>query len=299
MSELLGCPNYLVIYRTSGSRTDHSAITLKLKLQESVRGRGYWKFNNSLLKDKKYVDEVKRVIEEVKQTYVINLQGERNIPNEDVMFNINNQLFLETLLVIVRGQTIKYSSFKKKQSLAEERKLEEEILDLETLVNDDLFNASNQTLQTLSQKRSRLTEIRKAKIEGVMLRSRSRYQELGEKPTKYFFGLENRQYTNKVMNKITDSNGVEHTDTQDILNCQKQFYENLYDEIPVLENDSLNDILGDNEDKLLDEEAQSLEGKITYRTHSMYWDTVYFGTPSFSSFLTNLASYLYWDILKT
>ena len=68
------------------------------------------------------------------------------------MFNINDQLFLETLLVIIRGQTIKYSSFKKKQSLAEERKLEEEILDLETLVNDDLFNASNQTLQTLSQK---------------------------------------------------------------------------------------------------------------------------------------------------
>ena len=210
------------------------------------------------------MDEIKRVIEEVKQTYAINLQGERNIPNEDIMFNINDQLFLETLLVIVRGQTIKYSSFKKKQSLAEERKLEEEILDLETLVNDDIFNASNQTLQTLSQKRSRFTEIRKAKIEGVMLRSRSRYQDLGEKPTKYFFGLENRQYTNKVMNKIIDSNGVEHTDTQDILNCQKQFYENLYDKIPVLENDSLNDILGDNEDKLLDEEAQNLEGKITY-----------------------------------
>ena len=91
----------------SGYRTDHSAITLKLKLQESVRGRGYWKFNNSLLKDKKYVDEVKRIIEEVKQTYAINLQGERNIPNEDVMFNINDQLFLETLLVIIRGQTIK------------------------------------------------------------------------------------------------------------------------------------------------------------------------------------------------
>ena len=31
------------------------------------------------------------------------------------------------------------------------------------------------------------------------------------------------------MNKITDSNAVEHTDTKDILNCQKQFYENLYD----------------------------------------------------------------------
>lgn len=94
-----------------------------------------------------------------------------------------------------------------------------------------------------------------------MLRSRTRYQDLGEKPTKYFFGLENRQYTNKVMNKIIDSNAVEHTDTKDILNCQKQFYENLYDKVPVSENNSLTDILGENEDKLSDEEAHALEGK--------------------------------------
>ena len=171
---------------TSGYRSDHSAITLKLKFQESARGKGYWKFNNSLLKDKIYVDEVKRVIEEVKQKYAINLQGEINIPNEDVIFNINDQLVLETLLVIIRGHTIKYSSFKKKQFLAEEKNLEEEILDLETRINDNLCNVTDQTIQTLSQKKKRLTEIRKTKIDGVMLRSRTRYQDLGEKPTKYF-----------------------------------------------------------------------------------------------------------------
>ena len=110
----------------TGYRTDHSSITLKLKLQESVRGRGYWKFNNLLLKDKTYVDEIKRVIEEVKQTYAINLQGEINIPNEDIMFNINDQLFLEILLCIIRGYTIKYSSFKKKQPIAEDQNLRKE-----------------------------------------------------------------------------------------------------------------------------------------------------------------------------
>ena len=96
---------------------------------------------------------MKRVIEEVKQTYEINLQGEKNIPNEDIMFNINNELFLETILCIVRGHTIKYSSFKKKQSLAGETKLGEEILDLEKLVNNNFSNVTNQTLQTLSQKK--------------------------------------------------------------------------------------------------------------------------------------------------
>ena len=66
------------------------------------------------------------------------------------------------------------------------------------------------------------------------------------------------------MNKIIDSNAVEHTDTKDILNCQKQFYENLYDKVPVSENNSLTDTLGETEDKLSDEEAHNLVGKIIY-----------------------------------
>ena len=31
-----------------GYRKDHSGITLKLKLIDSERGRGYWKFNDTL-----------------------------------------------------------------------------------------------------------------------------------------------------------------------------------------------------------------------------------------------------------
>ena len=35
-----------------------------------------------------------------------------------------------------------------------------------------------------------------------MLRSKCRYMDLGEKPTNYFFYLENRTYTRKVINKL-------------------------------------------------------------------------------------------------
>ena len=40
-----------------------------------------------------------------------------------------------------------------------------------------------------------------------MLRSRSRYEDLGEKPSNYFFNLENRNYNNKVMNKLVNERG--------------------------------------------------------------------------------------------
>ena len=97
-----------------------------------------------------------------------------------------------------------------------------------------------------------------------MIRSRSRYQDLGEKPTKYFLGLENRHYTNELMSKITDSNGIEYTETKDFLNCQKQFYNNLYDRVNTPGNKSINDFLEENEQKLSHDTAQKLEGKITY-----------------------------------
>ena len=44
-----------------------------------------------------------------------------DILDNEIMFNINDQLFLETLLMTIRGNTIKYSSIKKRRKLEEEK----------------------------------------------------------------------------------------------------------------------------------------------------------------------------------
>ena len=44
---------------------DHNAISLKLKVSENKRGKGYWKLNNSLLNDITYLNEIKEVIRSV------------------------------------------------------------------------------------------------------------------------------------------------------------------------------------------------------------------------------------------
>ena len=94
---------------------------------------------------------------------------------------------METLLLMIRGNTIKYSSFKKKQQQQQKIKLEQEIKILEDEVNANFLNMTEEILNDLENKKSSLNEIQKEKIEGVMLRSRSRYEDLGEKPTRYFF----------------------------------------------------------------------------------------------------------------
>ena len=45
---------------------DHSPVVLKLRSADSAeRGRGYWKFNNSLLNDAEFVTEMKEFISQV------------------------------------------------------------------------------------------------------------------------------------------------------------------------------------------------------------------------------------------
>ena len=98
----------------------------------------------------------------------------------------------------------------------------------------------------------------------LMLRSRCRYQDLGGKPSKYFFDLGNRNFTNKVLTKLVEDDGSEFLNTQDVLNCQKRFYDNLYDKSNVLDDYPIGNVIGENINKLSDIDAQKLEGNMTF-----------------------------------
>ena len=88
---------------------------------------------------------------------------------------------------MMRGNTIKYSSIRKKINLKKDNTLENDTSKLEEEINENFANIDVDKLEILSQKKAALIELRKSKIEGVMLRSKCRYQDLGEKPIKYFF----------------------------------------------------------------------------------------------------------------
>ena len=112
------------------------------------------------------------------------------------------------------------------------------------------------------QKKNEFIELRNKRIEGVMLRSQSRYEDLGEKPSNYFFNLENRNYNNKVMNKLVNEKGEEFLETKDILGCQKD--QNLYFNHTNIDETPLWDVLGENANKPSDKKSASLEGEISY-----------------------------------
>ena len=93
-------------------------IILNISFTPFKKGKSFWKHNNSLLKDIDYLTLIKNKIEAVKEQYALPIyktDSIKYIPNNELQFTINDQLFLETLLMEIRGKSISYSSFKKKK----------------------------------------------------------------------------------------------------------------------------------------------------------------------------------------
>lgn len=205
-------------------RSDHSSVVLSLEINEFKKGKGIWKFNTSLLKDRIYVEEIKKVINTTIEQYMIPVYDIKyfkdNIENDSLQLTISDKLFLEVLLMEIRGKTISHSAYRKKQKNQREGNLIAEIEHLENSVNQDL--------NLIETKKEELEKVRKEKIQGIIVRSRIKWAEEGEKPTKYFCSLESRNYVNKIIPKIVKEDGTLITQQDEILTEVKDFYSKLY-----------------------------------------------------------------------
>ena len=90
---------------------------MSFKFNDFIKGKGLWKFNNCLLTDKNYIDTIKKTILELKIQYacpVYNFINLDTITKNDIQLTIYDQLFMDILLTEIRGRSISYSSFKKR-----------------------------------------------------------------------------------------------------------------------------------------------------------------------------------------
>ena len=250
---------------TPGYRSDHSFVSVTLyDLNCKNKTRSYWKFNNSLLKDKLFIESIKKTINDVKEQYAVpiyNFEEIKNVSNNILDFTINDQLFFETLLMEIRAKTISYSISKKRKDTNEELRISDMIEKLEGNPN-----LNYEGMLQLEELKLMQQEIRENKIRGMIIRSRVNWLQNGEKPSKYFSKLENRNFTSKRMSFLEKENGEIIYDQNDIISETKSFYQNLYEKRDINQVDL--DTLINNQRKLTDVEKESLEGLITYQEAS-------------------------------
>ena len=80
------------------------------------QGKGVWKFNCSLLKNKNYLIKINEAIEEEKTRYNFSNLTSNTCERQAISY----RLFLETLLMRLRGESIIFSTkLKREQTLRE------------------------------------------------------------------------------------------------------------------------------------------------------------------------------------
>jgi hypothetical protein len=153
-----------------GYRSDHSIVELNLKLSNHPKGRGIWKFNNSLLKDEIYNEEINQTVNNTLSQYKDRNSLETDLENQK--FTIGDQLLFEMIKLEIRGKTIAYSSAKKKQFEQQEKNLEKQIDNLYLL---HCHNPTEEHLQNLNTAQDELKTLREQKVEGIILRAKARW----------------------------------------------------------------------------------------------------------------------------
>ena len=114
-------------------------------------------------------------------------------------------------------------------------------------------------MKDIKSKKDELVKIRDSRLRGVLLRSRARWVEDGEKVSSYFCAMEKRNYVNKSMNCL-NINGKIETDKSKISEAVNDFYKTLYSKIDV-QDLNISDLV--NEVPQLDQtEAEQLEGEL-------------------------------------
>ena len=99
--------------------------------------------------------------------------------------------------------------------------------------NMDECNDSEEIQSKLTVHREKLEELRKIKMEGIVVRSRTRWYEQGEKSTAYFLGLEKRNYLSKLIASLHNSNNEKKTEQTDIMEILVQHFVQLFSEWPI------------------------------------------------------------------
>ena len=243
-----------------GYRSDHSMVEVTFLISNFKRGRGTWKLNNSLLKDPEYISLVNNCIREEYHKYALPIYEPEYLekaPFQNIQLTLADDMFLETLLLRIWGESIKYGAYKKRSNINFEKSLASEIEKLESGNSDTDF-------ELLELKRQELIEYRQKAMQGHLIRSRSQWVAEGEKPSKYFCALEQGNYLDKTIKYLQKKDQSYTRDQKEILNEVKNFYANLFKENENTAKVNLQKLLtAHNIKKLNEDQAMSMNGYLS------------------------------------
>ena len=197
------------------SFSDHNFVTLNVDLSNAARrGPGVWKLNNSLLNDAYYNQSVRDLIDQY-------------LRFQHVFVSIKE--FWESLKSDLKLVSIDHSRDIRK-NLSRERV---QITNRLSVLKNCLVNGDESVKIEIMQLESAFQSLVDKEFEGAKIRSRAKWLEEGEAPTRFFFNLERQKHEKGFINSILTSDGVEVFTLPEITRAHEAFYADLFARSPI------------------------------------------------------------------
>lgn len=166
-------------------------------------GGGCWKYNKKILEDK-------RNLRELEILWKTHRNDRHNYSNQLAWWDAGKAEIKQKCLQMGREMKAKENELELqlKQELEQEVRKEED--------------SSPRQIQILKNK---LNEIWNNKIKGAQIRSRDEWENMGEKPSRYFFSLEREKGGLQQMHSLLNEEGTCLTEKGDIMDYVKNYYE--------------------------------------------------------------------------
>lgn len=190
-------------------------------------GPGYWRFDNTLLVDNTFVQEVRNVI-----TGAL----DEDLQNPNVSWEWTKFKIWEFCIsyVVKRNRELKALV-----DTLEQR--------LQFLLDSHNLTDSSDTVTEVQSVKRELAEILQEKANKTIFKAKAHWTQLGEKPSSYFLGLEKRVPKNKCITALKTNEGQIITNPLDILAYEKEYFSEIYredqsllqslDDLPILQED--------------------------------------------------------------
>ena len=190
--------------------SDHDFVDLHFNLDNnSQHSPGLWKFNTSLLMDKDFCTLITERILDLANCI-------------DLFSSVKE--WWDFLKSSLQAEIVAFSRERRKNLSRERVSITNQIINLKRRIVQGEVTLSNEVDALESRLRALITK----QLEGVKIRSRARWFEEGERPTRFFFKLEGERKEKHAVSSIFNSDGVEVFTPDGIERAHVDFYSSLF-----------------------------------------------------------------------
>ena len=222
--------------------SDHDFVCLDVAFDDiSNRRCGVWKFNTNLLSDSDFRNEISNLIFTQKSK---------------IAFFHSLGEWWDDLKVLIRKYCIAFSARKRRAINYSRNTLTNELIRAKRA-----FHAgSSRDDSQIKSLEGALSSLVLQEAEGAKIRSRAQWIEEGEKPTCFFFRLENKRAAKNSFDSLFDASGIERTSQSDMEIILSTFYKDLFSKDPAIDMQIQTKIIDDLELSLTDHDREYCEG---------------------------------------